>query len=92
MVRLHKHFSQKNPELLQKVTEKRRSEGKDFNHQAGLTNVLICQLEDKVLMTMYEFFGKPEDAVLCFDGIMLPKQNGNLKYDIDGCTEYKSVI
>ena len=86
MIGIHKLFSQEHPDLLEKVKEKRRSNNKDYNHEAALTNVLLCNFENRILMTMYEFFGKPENAVLCFDGIMLPKKSDD--YDIDGCVEH----
>lgn len=35
-------------------------------------------------MAMYEFFAKPKNCVLCFDGIMLAKDG---KYDLLKCEE-----
>ena len=52
------------------------------NHKACFINVLMCDIENKMLDVMYEFFGKDKNAVLCFDGIMLPKDR---EYDILGC-------
>lgn len=87
---LHQHFANKNPHLLEKVKQKRRAEKKDYNHEAALMNVLLCQLENDILMTMYSFFGSPQNAVLCFDGIMLPKyqQDQEMQYDLVGCTDF----
>lgn len=60
----------------------RIKKGSDFNHRGSFINTLFCDFENKILQCMYEYFGKPEDAVLCFDGIML---RNTQEYDIDGC-------
>lgn len=87
MKRLHKHFAEKEHELLKQVKEERVKKGKDYNHEAALTNVLLCDLENDVLMAIFSFFGKPKDAVLCFDGIMLPKSRFQ-NLDLQGCATF----
>jgi hypothetical protein len=85
MLQLHQHFAHKDPKEFEKVRTKRKKEGKDFNHKAGYMNTLLCDMENNLLMTMYDFFKRPKDAVLCFDGIMVRQ---GVKYDIDGCMEH----
>ena len=85
MIRLHRLFSQTDPQEFEKVKEKRKKANKDFNHEAGFMNTLLCDMENTLLMEIYKFFGKPKNAVLCFDGIML---RNNQEYDIDSCTEH----
>ena len=57
---------------------KRIESGKDWNHNASYVNTLLCDFENAILMSMFRYFGKPEDAVLCFDGIMLTTPDINL--------------
>jgi hypothetical protein len=85
MIRIHKNFADKYPEEFKKTKEKRMKAQKDYNHEAGFMNTLLCDMENTLLMEMYKFFGSPEDAVLCFDGIML---RNHQDYDIHGCMEH----
>lgn len=85
MLKLHSLFSRMYPEDFKRCKEKRIKDGKDYNHDAGFMNILMCDLENKILMKMYEYFGKPKNAVLCFDGIML---ESNKEYNIQGCENY----
>ena len=55
------------------------------NFEGSFINSLMCDMENQILMKMWNYFGKPNDAVLCFDGIMLDK---NKSYDLEGCCEY----
>ena len=61
--------------------EKKRKD----NFEGSFINSLMCDFENSILMKMWNFFGKPNDAVLCFDGIMLDK---NKSYDLEGCCDY----
>ena len=81
MLRLHKNFADMNPDDFNIVRKKRQKNGKDFNHEAGYMNTLLCDMENTLLMVLYEFFGSPSDAVFCFDGIML---RNDIEYDIEG--------
>jgi hypothetical protein len=51
--------------------QKREKQGVDRNHKGSYMNVLLCDFENKILQAMYEYFGRPSNAVLCFDGIMV---------------------
>lgn len=72
-------FSEKHKAAFEKYCETR-----EHNVLGGFLNVLMCIEENKVLMRMWEYFDKPEDCVLCFDGIMLRKGT----HDIAGCEAY----
>ena len=85
MIRLHRLFSQTNQKGFEKVKEKRKKANKDYNHEAGFMNTLLCDMENTLLMDMYKYFGTPKNAVLCFDGIML---KNNKEYNILGCQEH----
>jgi hypothetical protein len=85
MLKLHSLFSRLYPEDFKRCKEKRIKNNKDYNHNAGFMNILMCDMENKILMVMYEYFGKPKNAVLCFDGIMLEKGK---EYNIQGCEKY----
>ena len=85
MIRLHRLFSQLDSKGFEKVKEKRKKAKKDYNHEAGYMNTLLCDMENTLLMEMWKFFGNPKNTVLCFDGIMLKNDK---EYDINGCQEY----
>ena len=85
MTKLHKFFAGNYPAEFELSVKKRQKSGKDSNHEAGFMNTLMCDMENNILQKMYQFFGCPENAVLCFDGIMLKK---GLEYDIDGCIKF----
>jgi len=55
------------------------------NYKARFMNILLCKMENEILMSMWEFFDKPLNAVLCFDGIMMPK---NKIFNIKGCEDH----
>lgn len=82
MQRLHEQFYALDKKTADNVAVERKKKGKKENHKAGYMNSLLCNRENEILMEMYKYFGKPCDAVLCFDGIMLRKGK---TYDIDGC-------
>ena len=74
----------------EKLRRRRIDRGDDFNHEASYMNTLLCDVENRILMEVYEFFGSPRDAVLCFDGLMLPKKRptaGDEKYNLEACME-----
>ena len=82
MQRLQSYFASNYPEDFEKVKNERiRKDDKNENHKAGYMNQLMCQVEDRILMSMYKYFDSPKDCVLCFDGIMLKKG----EYDLEGC-------
>jgi hypothetical protein len=85
MLQLHRNFANKNQKDFEKAKAKRIKAGKDYNHEAGYMNTLLCDMENILLMTMWEFFKEPKTAVLCFDGIMLEKGK---EYDVEGCIKY----
>lgn len=54
--------------------KKREKEGKTFNHEASYMNTLLCDFEHRILMDIYKQLDKPQDCVLCFDGLMVRKE------------------
>jgi len=60
---------------------KRVKNGENNNHEASFMNILLLDVENILLQFMWRYFDKPNDAVLCFDGLMLKKG----EYDIEGC-------
>ena len=49
----------------------REKNGIEFNHEGSYMNVLLCHTENNILQMIYDTIGKPNIAVLCFDGIMV---------------------
>jgi hypothetical protein len=64
--------------------EKREKNDICSNHKASFMNHLLCDIENKILNVMWEYFGNPKDVVLCFDGMMLRK---GVDYNIQGCED-----
>ena len=85
MKTLHTLFAGLNYEDFNNNKKKRIEVNKNDNHEASYMNKLLCDMENKILMKMYEYFHKPDNVVFCFDGLMLPKDRD---YDIDGCTNF----
>lgn len=58
--------------------EKLLAREKDHNHEGSFVNTLMCDIENEMLQTMIQVLNqhnciKGMHAVLCFDGIMVPK-------------------
>lgn len=88
--KIHHHFIEKNKKDFEMYRLKNINEKKKyFNHEGSYVNSLMNNFENKILHEMYNFFGKPKDAVLCFDGIMLRKGK---KYDIKKCEHFIESI
>ena len=58
--------------------------GKD-NPKGSYINNILCDIENKILMDIYEYFKAPDNVVFCFDGLMLDNKK---EYDIEGCINY----
>lgn len=88
MKRLHNSFAELYP-FEYKAHKKKRKEidKKDYNHKASFMNTLLCDLENRILMCMWKFYGNANDAVLCFDGIMI-RIRPDEKYQIKECEQY----
>lgn len=70
-------------------TKKERA--RDYNFEGSFINILMCDLENKILHEIINYFKSPEAAILCFDGVMLPITGA--PYDLMGCQEHiKKVI
>ena len=87
MTTVHKSFSKKNHDDYKKIRDHRKSNGINYNHEAAFVNTLLCDFENKILMVIYNFYEKPKNAVLCFDGIMLQKKDDQ-DYKIDKCVSH----
>lgn len=85
MKNIHNTFYKLNKIQADAFIMKRRKSGKSQNMKAAYLNSLMCEMENKILMAVMEFYGNPEDCVLCFDGIMLRK--GKRK-SVNNCMKY----
>lgn len=61
-----------------KHVENRKKHNITFNHGGSFLNSLMCDIENKILMKLFIYLNKPSNAVLCFDGLMITKQDINL--------------
>jgi len=79
IIKLHK-------DLYKEHKIKKKEQGKS-NIKGSFVGKVIRDIENKILQKMYEYFGNPENAVLCFDGLML-KMNSINQTALDKCEEY----
>ncbi len=70
---LHDEFLDEKDERYTNLKDKRISSDRDYNHKGTYMNMLMQDEENKILMSMYDFYKKNVDVVLCYDGLMLPK-------------------
>jgi hypothetical protein len=74
------------PEIALECTKKNLKKGKTWNIEGSIVNTILSNDESKILLIIAEFLYNNKhmkfDAVLCFDGIMIPKDkirnNANL--------------
>ncbi len=85
MQEIHKLFATTHEKEFQEHAETKRATGKSWNLEASFMNTFLCDIENKILMVMVEFFGNPTDCVLCFDGLML---RNNKNYDLKRCESF----
>lgn len=88
---LHEQFSFKYKKEFNKKKKAQIKKGKNYNHKASFLNSLLCDYENKILMCMYDFYKKPKDVVLCYDGIMIRKKETN-EYELEKCEQYVEDI
>jgi hypothetical protein len=76
----YEKFLKKYEDKNKTVYDDRGFEIKHKNNPVGsYVSSLMCDVENKILMAMYDKLGKPETAVLCFDGIMV---SADTPYDL----------
>ena len=68
---IHSQFA-KDPEY-KSFKKKKQARGNTYNFKAKYMNGFLCDMENKILMTMHQAIGSPRNCVLCFDGIMICK-------------------
>lgn len=74
MKAVRKALIEKHPERWADHVEYKKQHGSTFNMDGSFINILMCDMENAVLMSIYESLGKPRDCVLCFDGIMVRRE------------------
>ncbi len=52
-----------------------KKKGRKDNFDGSFMNVMLCDKENEILHKMLEYFSYPSNAVLCFDGLMVPHQS-----------------
>lgn len=85
VVNIHKGLCTQFKKKYKQARKDRKAKGIDYNHRGSFVNKLLCDFENKVLQHIWAFYGKPLDAVLCFDGIMIKDHNDP---KIEECEEY----
>lgn len=75
MKEIHNLITLKNDSLYKSLKKR-----KDFNIEGSVTNVILCDLENLVITTAYDYLtlNGYEVCVLVFDGLMIKKKNDSL--------------
>lgn len=74
LVIIRQRIMELEPQLVKLCKKKLKKQCKDYNLDGSVVNMLMCDLENKVLIEMCNFFHtrKPHAVdVLCFDGLMI---------------------
>ena len=82
IINIHDSIAFKYADEFKNHRDKRVARDITYNHRASFMNIILCDIENKILQVMHESFGSNSHAVLCFDGIMLPKSG---EYDLKAC-------
>jgi P4 family phage/plasmid primase-like protien len=88
--RIHKALAELDPDAFHKHREHCIDMGKKHNHEGSYTFTLLTAWENDILQAMWQYFGCPENAVLCYDGLMLRKEikNRKMTYDLKACADH----
>jgi hypothetical protein len=68
---IHLEFAKDREYKLHKT--RREKMGETVNHEASYMNIILCDFENTILMTIYNSIGSPNNCVLCFDGLQVEK-------------------
>lgn len=101
--RFLKRFKRQMEEILDEIKTKfpdeykYREELKENRNVKGSTvNALLCEAENQCLMTIVEFLREKTvvdtEAVLCFDGVMIPSNESNIKFARDTLASVKEFV
>jgi hypothetical protein len=80
MGHLHLLFANKFQVKYNNHCDKRENDGIDYNHLGSFVNKLFCEIENEILMIVWEFYNKSKNVVFCFDGIMLEPTAFNINH------------
>ena len=86
MKRIHPIISKRLPQYGLKTFELKRN-SKKHNLFPSYVNQILCDMENKIIITIYQFFGKPEICTLMFDGIMFYNKNIS-QHQITSCQNH----
>jgi hypothetical protein len=89
MKMIHNRFYELNKDEADLHIRNRQLKGKTENMRASYVNILMCKLENDLLMSIHKYYDSPTDCVLCFDGIMLRKEK---RKSLNYCMKYLKKI
>jgi hypothetical protein len=84
LIEIRGAISRVNEKEYKKFESKKKACGETFNIQGKYFHNLLDEVENKILMCIYNFYKRPINSVLCHDGIMLPKKGFN-KNSLEQC-------
>ena len=68
-----------------KFKTEREEKNISYNHDGSFISKILCDVENLILMEMYDFYQNPKNVVLIYDGLMIDK---NINPDLEGCQSY----
>jgi len=84
MPKIHERLAAYHLTLYELYKEKRIAKGETYNHQGSFTCQILCDIENKILNEMFDFFGSSKNCVLCFDGLMI---KSSVAVDLKACEQ-----
>lgn len=91
MAIIRNNVANSEPELVKYVGDKRRKDNRgEFNFNGSVMNIKLCEIENNILLEMVKFFRSKEFiiGVLCFDGLMIEKNDKLTTEILEECCEY----
>ncbi len=92
--KIRENVMKHNPELVKIAKENKRKAKKSlYNLDGSVVNLLMCDMENRCLVEMMNYFAyqEVEVDVLCFDGLMIRKEyipESEIEVFLRGCEEY----
>ena len=72
-------------EKFNKFKKEREDKNITYNHDGSFISSILCDVENSILMEIYNFYQNPKNVVLIYDGLMIDK---NINTDLQGCQDY----
>jgi len=81
--KIHELVVERHPNNIKSLEKEKKSLA---NVKASFMNIILCDIENKILQEIFEYYGNDKSASLIFDGLMLKKGR---EYDFEACEQHR---